>query len=621
MASEPRDIEAFIRATAPFDRLDAEQIAPIARAVMVRYFRGGETILEAGSHNDWLYIVRSGAVELRLAGEELTARIGSGGIFAFPSLLRGGEVRNEARAIEDTLVYLLPAAEFHRLREASARIRQFFAESEGERIGNAVRELKLKRSGILEETPIGALVRHRTTVSCGPRTSIEDAARLMSHRDVSTLAICDDDGHLQGIFTDKDLRNRVVAMGHGLDRPVSEVMTPNPRTLPESASISEAMAIMAAGGFRHIPTIAPDGELGAILSATDILAHLGDSAIDTGMLVAKAAEPQALIAAARRIPEGFARMQAGGFHADHTMRFTSALGEAVHRRAAELAEAELGPPPVPYALMVFGSLARGEQLVGSDQDNGLVIDDAVDDAGRRYFEALGTRISDLLHQAGFVYCKGGIMAKNAEQRLTASEWRTRYARWIHDPDEDRILRATIFFDMRAVHGKVDLEHSVRSEVLAQARANPLFLSYLARDAQRSRIPLGIFRNLVLEKAADGHKVFDAKAQAILPVIDIARTFALAEGIDAVGTLERLEALAGSGKMARGDAESLKDAFLLVNELRISHQADQIRSGTEPDNEIAPDALSPLERDYLKDAFSVIRAGLESLRRNLAGGIA
>ncbi|MBX7526500.1 DUF294 nucleotidyltransferase-like domain-containing protein [Qipengyuania vesicularis] len=594
--------------------------ASITRRITVRYYRAGEVILASGEQNDHLFIVRSGAVELRLAGAELTARLATGSCFASPSLLRGGEIRNTTIALEDTLAYLLPGQIFHELRQNSAQFREFFAESESERIRSAVRELKLKRSNTLEQSSIGALLTHRQPVSCSPDTKVSDAARLMSESDVSTLAICADD-KLIGIFTDKDLRNRVVARAIGFDEPVSTVMTPSPVTLPESANISEAMAMMAAGGFRHIPVLGQHGELRAILSATDILAHLGDSAIDTGMLVARAASPEALVSAAQGIPDGFTRMEAGGFHAEHTMRFTSALGEAVHRRAAELAEVELGPPPVPYALLVFGSLARGEQLVGSDQDNGLVIDDRVDEAGRTYFETLGTRISDMLDEAGFVYCKGGIMAKNADQRLTVSEWQSRYEDWIDNPDEDKILRATIFFDMRAVHGNLELESRVRDHVLEKVAGNRLFLSYLARDAQRSRIPLGIFRNLVLEKSEDGTKGFDAKAQAILPVIDIARSFTLSEGLAAVGTLDRLDALAEAGRMARGDAESLKDAFLLVNELRIAHQAAQLRAGKQPDNIIAPSSLSPLERDYLKDAFSVIRGGLDSLKRNLAGGIA
>ena len=620
MTSELASIETFLKGVPPLGSLGEDRIAALARKVAVRYFRAGQTILAAGSHNEHLFIIRSGAVELRLAGEDLTARMAQGGIFAYPSLLRGGEVRNTTVALEDTLVYLLPAREFHRLRESSQEVRDFFAENESERLRSAVRDLTLKRSNVLEETSIAGLQSHRPPVWCQPDDRIAQAAKIMREHNVSTLAVCDS-GRICGILTDKDLRNRVVAASLDLGIPVREVMTPDPVLLPETASLSEAMARMTAGGFRHVPIVSPEGDLRSILSATDILAFLGDSAIDTGTMVAKARSREALIAAAQRIPEGFARMEASGFHASHVMRFTSALGEAVHRRAAELAEIELGPPPVPYAQLVFGSLARGEQLVGSDQDNGLILSDDIDEAGRQYFERFGEFLSDLLHECGYVYCKGGIMAKNAAQRLTVAQWRARFTQWISDPDEDSILRATIFFDMRAVAGDADLARQLNQDIRHKARSNSLFLSFLARDAQRSRIPLGIFRNLVLEKSRDGDKVFDAKGQAILPIVDIARTLALAAGSPAVATLDRLDWLADNGHMARSDAQSLRDAMLFVNELRIAHHADQLRKGSPPDNAIAPGELSPLERDYLKDSFSVIRDGLDSVKRNLAGGIA
>ncbi len=314
-------------------------------------------------------------------------------------------------------------------------------------------------------------------------------------------------------------------------------------------------------------------------------------------------------------------MVASGMHASQVMRFTSALGEAIHRRAAELSEHELGSPPCPYALAVFGSLAREEQLVGSDQDNGLVIADEADDAAHAYFEQLGTRISDLLDACGYVYCKGGIMAKNAEQRATLSHWIERYEDWIANPDEDRILRTTIFFDMRCVHGDASLASELRRRTVDVVNASPLFVSFLSRDALRAKVPLGIFRNLVLEKSADGQKVFDAKRQAIMPIVDIARTHALLAGLAEVGTLKRLEALRVGGHINAKDAQSLEDAFLLVNEMRIAHQARQIGAGVAPDNDIAPGDLSPLERAYLKDAFAVVRQGLDGLRRNNAGGIA
>ncbi|MBD2842469.1 putative nucleotidyltransferase substrate binding domain-containing protein [Erythrobacter rubeus] len=619
MSSEIKAVATFLAQTAPFQFLSDDRIAAISRKVTVRYAKAGSAIIRAGDHNDHLFVVRSGAVELRLAGDELTARLGTGSSFAYPSLLRGGEVHNTATASEDTLLYTIPAEQFHALRSEVPAFRQFFAEDEAARIKHALADRKRSSAFQLDTKRLGDLIVNTAPISCPPDASIASAVGLMHEHDVSTLAICNRH-ELRGIFTDKDLRNRVVAQEIPLDRAVSEVMTASPRTLPTEATAAEAMALMAAGGFRHIPLVKGDGGLAGILSATDILSAIGSNAIDAGTAIFRARTADALIEAAQRVPQSFAAMTSSGFQASHAMQFTSALGEAVHRRAAQLAEEELGEPPCPYALVVFGSLARREQLVGSDQDNGLVIAEDQGPDGAAYFKALGSRISDLLDASGYVYCKGGIMARKADQRLTQDAWLHRYDHWISEPTEDRILRATIFFDMRCVYGEASLVRSLRSEVVAKAASSSIFISYLARDALRSKVPLGIFRNLVLEKSDDGQKVFDAKAQAIMPIIDIARTLALAHGLNEVGTVARLEGLAQSGSMSADDAQSLSDAMLFVNELRIAHQARQVEKGASPDNLISPYSLSPLERDYLKDAFAVIRQGLDALRRNYAGGI-
>ena len=620
MPAELREISAFLERTPPFDALSEADVAALSRAISVRYFRANEVVLESGGFNEHLYLVRSGAVELRLAGEELTARLGAGASFAYPSLLRGGEVRHSTSALEDTLLYAIPAIHFHRLRESAPEFRDYYARDENSRVRHALERQRKSQSLQLDRTKLEEIIPQGPPVTCAPELSIREAAQLMTARNVSTLAVCNGNA-LTGIFTDKDLRSRVVAADMSLDRAIREVMTANPQTLSCDSSVSEAMAMMASGGFRHIPLVNAGGDLAGILSATDILSFLGNNAIDAGMAVARASNEAELIAAAQRVPESFTAMVDGGIQAGHAMRFTSALGEAVHRRAAELAEDELGSPPVPYALVVFGSLARSEQLVGSDQDNGLVISDAASADDFAYFERLGTRLSDILDACGYVYCKGGIMAKNAEQRRTASAWQERYATWIERPDEDRILRATIFFDIRMVHGDPALVRQVQQDHVNLFKDSPLFVSYLARDALRSKIPLGIFRNLVLDRTDDGQKVFDAKRQAIMPIVDIARTHALAAGLSEVGTIERLRALAAVGKMNADDAQSLEDAMLLVNELRIAHQARQVKRGEAPDNLIAPADLSSLERDYLKDTFAVIRVALDSLRRNFAGGIA
>ncbi|MEL6738475.1 MAG: CBS domain-containing protein [Pseudomonadota bacterium] len=255
MASEITEIARFLRATAPFDTLSEEELGPLTRAITVTYRKAGEIIIEAGSRNDTLFLVRSGAVELMLAGEELTARLAAGACFAYPSLLRGGEVRNTTTAIEDTLLYALPAERFHELRRKHSDFAAFFAQDEAQRLAHA---LKQRREGSvfgLDDRPIGDLVARALPVTIEPSATIAQAVALMHARDVSTLAICKKSA-LTGIFTDKDLRNRVVAKSVALDRPVGEVMTANPQTLGEHSPVAEAMAMMASGGFRHLPVIA-----------------------------------------------------------------------------------------------------------------------------------------------------------------------------------------------------------------------------------------------------------------------------------------------------------------------------------------------------------------------------
>ncbi|MEE4204723.1 MAG: DUF294 nucleotidyltransferase-like domain-containing protein, partial [Erythrobacter sp.] len=484
-------IARFLRETPPFGGLDEDALARASRAVEVSYRKRGETVLEAGSTNDRLYLIRSGAVELLLAGEELTARLGQGSCFAYPSLLRGGEVRNTARAIEDTLLYALPAGLFHQLRKEDAAFRAFFVADEAERIRHALEERRDTRGFELKTRSVGDLVGRGAPVTCPPDTPILEAVRLMDERDVSTLAICSGSA-LAGIFTDKDLRRRVVAAGTDLTRPIGDVMTLAPQTLPDRSALAEAMAMMARGGFRHIPLVDEAGAVRGILSATDILSAIGSSAIDTGMAIARARDPRELVEAARAIPQSFAAMVSSGVHASHAMRFTSALGDAVHRRAAEIAEdetaAEHGPRPCAYALVAFGSLAREEQLAGSDQDNGLILADECEREGEAWFAAFARRLCALLDACGYVFCKGGIMAQEPDQRLRLADWRQRYHGWIAQPDEDRILKATIFFDMRCVHGDAALAAALRADVVAACRASPLFVSYLARDAQRARVP-------------------------------------------------------------------------------------------------------------------------------------
>ncbi len=143
-------------------------------------------------------------------------------------------------------------------------------------------------------------------------------------------------------------------------------------------------------------------------------------------------------------------------------------------------------------------------------------------------------------------------------------------------------------------------------MLAQTPKNQLFLGHMTRNALSHRPPLGFFRDFVLVHDGKHDDTLDLKHSGLVPIIDMARIYVLAEGLPEIKTMERLQAAAGTPSLSKGGAANLQDAFEFISRLRLEHQAEQIQAGEEPDNYIFPAQLSKLEREHLKDAFKVVQ---------------
>lgn len=300
----------------------------------------------------------------------------------------------------------------------------------------------------------------------------------------------------------------------------------------------------------------------------------------------------------------------------------SALNDRLTSRLLGLAEARLGPPPVAYAWLACGSQGRAEQTVHSDQDNALILDDRYrPDAHGEYFATLAGFVSDGLNACGFRYCAGDVMASNPRWRLPRAAWEQAFCRWIDRPDRRSAMLVANFADLRVVHGNAQLLAPVREVLHRHAPRSTLFLAHLAANALANRPPAshsalwpgGLARFAQLAGLRSGR--INLKRAGLLPISDMARVHALANGVTDIATLDRLRAAAGGRGLSRDGARRLADAFVHLGRLRVLSQAAQLAAGRPPDNELDPQQLAGNERTALADALATVRLMQASLARH------
>ncbi len=611
ISPELSEVVDFLKGHAPFDRLRPALLEDAARQMEIIYRRKGDVLLRIGQPNDALAVIRRGAVEVHDADGRLVFQLAEGESYGLPSLLTGKPVRNRVTLIEDGLIYRLPVGEFRALCAADAGFDQFYVRTLEERLRGGAEN---HAGNAMLATAVGKLA-GRMPVMISPQASIREAAQRMSQHNVSSILIGDGEQML-GIVTDRDLRNRVLAADRDPGAPVREIMTADPASLDVGRPVFEAYLAMVNRGIHHLP-LTQDGRPVGMITTRDLVSLQTQHPLYLVRQVYKQDSIAALQEVAARMPQMYALLLASGASPEDVARMLSALTDAFTRRLLQLAQARLGPPPMAYAWICFGSQARGEQGPQTDQDNGLILAQVPDAGAANYFEALAHEVCDGLNACGYPWCSGDIMARNPAWRMSLQAWQSCFRGWITTATSQALLHASVFFDQRLVAGDRGLFDSLQASVFEQAAAHPMFLAVLAKQAVAYEVPLGLFRRFVVAREGEHRDTLDLKAAGAMPLTDVLRVQALAAGVREPGCLQRIDALRLAGQLTPEFASELVAAFRLVLRLRLEHQSAQMSAGQSPDNRINPDRLERRDRDALRDAFGVIRIAQTALGNEYA----
>ncbi|MET3677847.1 MULTISPECIES: DUF294 nucleotidyltransferase-like domain-containing protein [unclassified Pseudomonas] len=605
----------FLQRFPPFNQMEHSHLAYLVEQCQLRFYASGESIVKpADGPVEHFYIVKQGRVvgerqHLVKPGVETTFEITSGECFPLAALLGERATRTEHLAGEDTFCLQLNKAAFICVFSMSEVFRDFALRGVSsllDQVNQQVRQRAVETLGTQYSlnTPLGELAM-RHPVVCSPDTPLRDAVRLMHEQQVGSIVVVDPQRYPTGIFTLRDLRQVVAAADADLGAPIARHMTAQPFYLSPQASAFDAAMAMTERHIAHV-CLVENRRLCGVVSERDLFSLQRVDLVHLARTIRHAPRLDTLVSLRGEISQLVERMLAHGASSTQITQIITLLNDHTVCRVIELALAERGDPGVPFSWLCFGSEGRREQTLHTDQDNGILFeaaDSAEADAIRARLLPLAQYINQCLAQCGFTLCKGNVMAGNPELCLSRSEWARRFAGFVREASPENLLGSSIYFDLRVVWGDEQGCEQLRQGLLEQVADNRIFQRMMADNALRQRPPVGRLREFVLTRQGnDKAATLDLKVQGLTPFVDGARLLALANGIGACNTLERLRQLVAKGVIEALDGAAYEEAYHFIQQTRMQQHQRQTRDNLPYSNRLDPDSLNHLDRRILRESL-------------------
>lgn len=464
-------------------------------------------------------------------------------------------------------------------------------------------------TGLLN-VPVSDLLKHEP-ITLPPATDLLQVARTMRDKGVSSVMLVEQD-HLFGLITDRDLRNRALAENLPSNTSAADIATLAPITLQYDQPAFAALLLMARHNIHHVPVM-NGTRIAGMVTATDLTRQNTTSAVFLAGEIHSQRDLKGLVQASSHIRDLQISLSTTQTSAYNTGHVVSTMTDALTERLIHLTETELGPAPVDYVWVAAGSQGRMEQTAKSDQDNCLILSDEYDETAHgEYFKQFTRRVCDGLAACGYVHCPGEMMAMTDRWRQPLKTWREYFRHWIQVPNGESLMLTTVFFDMRAVHGNMALFEQLRDEVLSQTRGNSLFMAHMVRNCVKMKPALGWFGQLKPIRQGEYAGTVDLKHNGIVPIIDLARIYALAGGLAPANTHDRLAAAMQSQEVSASTAKDLQVMLEFISRLRIRHQTRRMNAGKAADNHLLLLGMSDFEKRQLRDAFRLISSLQDAL---------
>ena len=589
----------------PFSVLTDDEKTLLLEHVQRKAYSIADVLITAGQAAQGLFVVFQGRVAeseaYKQSSEQLLQQPAAfmhyeeGEYFGSWSVFNGQAIHNFV-AVEATVCHLIPTQTLLELIDSNSSFADYFQQS-----------LTAKRQIIAQHGPnqdmaefmlariADSTVREPLIVEEG--TSIEDATRLM--RESKADCLLAKRGNRYGMVTGTDLLDAVIIQHLPLDTDVSQIASYRLVRIKPDDYLFNALIIMTQQQIERVVVMGDNRQLFGVIELTDVLSQFSTHSHVIGLRVERAQTVDELREASFGLTDLIKGLISTGVKTRFVMELLAALNSRILSKLFDLIVPKEVHPHV--CLIVMGSEGRGEQIMKTDQDNGLIYRDGLE--WPQMHEVMRT-YSETLISFGFPPCPGNIMVSNPEWVNSTKQWAQKLTRWSQSYEGEASMNLAIASDGKPVAGNVALFKVARNIFFRRIQDNEIFFSHFAKAALRFDTPLTFFGRL---KNSVG---LDIKKAGIFPIVHGVRTIALENKISDTNTFRRLEILVERGLIHKGLGDNLAEALSYFVQVRLQQQIGRYTGDpTELDeipNEVNIKLLTALERQLLRDSLSVVK---------------
>ncbi len=586
------DQQQLLASVHPFDVLDDAVIAKLSAQMDIAYYPKETVLISSSIGSEHLYIIIKGSVN-EFIDDELHNVYDEGDSFDANALIYS-TVKSKFVVQEDLICYLLPKETFLNLIQDHEQFQNFF-----------MKDFIEKHQSLKEHQHQNDLTSFMMTRVCNiflhPACIVDEtesiSGALHKMEAMEATAIIVQNKQEFGIITDADLRKNVLIAQTPLTAPAREIASFPLVCIDTNEFLFNALLMFIKYGIKRLAVI-EEGNIIGVLEQLDLLSHFANHSHLIAVQVDKAKNIEELAKIQKNQLYLVESLHSKGVKVRYISKLVSELNAKIYAKVYEFSvPKELRDRA---ALIVMGSEGRQEQILHTDQDNALIIEDTIDS---NIFKPYMQSFSDAMVSLGFPPCPGKIMVNNPHWCQNSSVYKQRIDRWMDTLSDEKLQELSIFSDAQFIAGNAQLLHPLLEYLHRRFVGRDDALAHIAKTALSFETPLSLFSGFILEQQSHKNEI-DLKKGGMFAIVHGIRTLALENNIVQTNTTLRIKALNNKGVFDKKFATELIEAFDTLLAIRLKSMLQHPNS-FEDANFIDPAKLQKIERDLLKDSFKVV----------------